>query len=541
MNGIVSNAEEVNLINRKSEMLLHPRTRKPNAVFWIILVLVLLFVYYFSVTNTKSETETLNVNPKLLVNGHDVNRQPALQEQNAPVMIDVGGANVPQQQILQHGQPVEAVRYPVGVNQPPVNQQPLNQQPVNQQPLNQQPLNQQPVNQQPLNQQPLNQQPLNQQPVNQQPLQQAAQYVVEKKPAKRGGFANPLPLHQEPELLRPEIAGKFLDLGHGLQVRKDANPDYIDAVLNNQNADNVPVIPRFNPNKHVQNKRFEDFADVKRPDPKSFPVGLYLRPTSCEAADLVVLVTTTVKEAHLRSMIRRTWGKKANVDKPETIVGNWKIYFLMGRPRNSTDNEAIVKESQLNNDIIQGDFIDMLEETTRKVLMGMQWVVDSNCQPPHILRAETDMYINIPSLLYWLTTQTRGSLYIGHVVRRNVPNRDVESPYYIPETDYPRSTLPDYANAPVYLISYNYVTQFLKAIPSVTPVAMDGVYIGLLAESQGIKPIHSEHFVLMKRPSNVCVYKHMFFIFKISEGELIHIYHVVERHLKDRECGRTDF
>ncbi|XP_033095454.1 UDP-GalNAc:beta-1,3-N-acetylgalactosaminyltransferase 1-like [Anneissia japonica] len=507
MNGVVSNADEVERVN-ESEMLLHPRTKKPTPVLWMVVVLVFIIVYYFSTTNSNSKTS--NVNPKLLVNGADVDRQfqQEIPEQNKQI-VDVGeiGRN-------RFERPVAGVP----------------------------------------NVQNLNPQPVQNAPQDLSGVQPDGKMNVVgnlQKPAVRpvGGFANPAPLHREPVDFRPGIREGILNVGHGLNLRKDdVNPDYIDAVLNNENPDHDAVIPKFNPNKHVENKKFEDYANVQRPDPKSLPVDIILSPTvtSCEKPVVVVLITTVVKDARLRTGIRRTWGKKANVDQPDRIEGDWKVFFVMGRPQNASSNGAIVKEAELNNDIIQGDFPDMAEEETRKVLVGLTWIVEQmsyvyHCQPLHVLRAEADLYINMPAIFKWLKSQPRSNLYVGHVVHGNFPNRDVESPYYVSKKDYPHYNLPDYADSPVYLISYDNVKRFIGEISSVTPIAMDGVYIGLLAEHVGAKPTNNEHFILMKRPSNVCLYHHMFFIFRVNEPELIHIYNVVERHHNKRECSRTDF
>nr|XP_054769753.1 uncharacterized protein LOC129277625 [Lytechinus pictus] len=329
-----------------------------------------------------------------------------------------------------------------------------------------------------------------------------------------------------------------------LEVPREVNPDYLGVQQHNMDPRNQPKLPKFKPNRHID-PLAHDPADMKpKPRPKEFPVTVLQKPdpTSCPTNRFVlILVLSQVHEISSRGTIRKTWGDpfKFHIFGTAEVDMTWWVVFAMGSGK--TDNK-IELENDKNGDILQGDFIDIESEQTRKVMMAMKWLHElqaSNprCRPTYFLKTGSNVFVNARVLTRWMVNEFKQTenVYTGQVIRNDDPIRDSFDPHFVPYSDFREEVFPDLAQGPTYMLSTDVVHQMVPLFDRVIPIAMDDAYIGILASVLNIKPMHDEHFVHPRRPSNVCHYKNMMYIYGVSLHEIKHVYNVIMGHT-DRHC-----
>lgn len=321
-----------------------------------------------------------------------------------------------------------------------------------------------------------------------------------------------------------------------LQVPHEINADYRAVEQHNMNPHNQPKLPKFKPNRHI-NPQAHDVADMKpKPRPKDFPVTLLQKPdpTLCPRKRFVLIIVLSQTYAtNARKNIRRTWGnpKRFNVRGIAEVDLTWWVVFAIGSDKTDTD---IIQENAENRDILQGDFADLESEETRKVMMSMKWLHDlqtsnPSCRPSYVLKTGSHVFVNTRVLTSWLynTFKQKTDVYVGKVIRNDDPIRDSFDPHFVPYYDFKDEYFPDMVGGPTYMLSTDVVYRMVPLFASIIPIAMDDSYIGILASTLHVEPTNDKHFVHPRRPSNVCHYKTMMYIYGVNPTEIMHIYNVI--------------
>ena len=185
-------------------------------------------------------------------------------------------------------------------------------------------------------------------------------------------------------------------------------------------------------------------------------------------------------------------------------------------------------------DMLRGDFLDTHHENTRKFLMSMDWVMNElvpHCQPNFIMVSRERIYHNVPAILQMLErdyTNPGHPLYMGKLLRRDVPIRDKADLMYVSKEDYNKDIFPNMIQSPTYLFSFTAFRMMHHVRESVTPIAPADSYIGLLAEKAGIKPFNNPQFIMMHLGSKVapCQYINQFFVYNVGISDIKKVYNM---------------
>ncbi|XP_074651396.1 beta-1,3-galactosyltransferase 5-like [Tubulanus polymorphus] len=332
----------------------------------------------------------------------------------------------------------------------------------------------------------------------------------------------------------------------GAKRKLEAGPDPVDRSKNayekklelfqkkaKEAVDELPAIPLFD-HEVLDGKAYMEH--IEKPNVKDFPVKYILSPnvTCVEPVDMIVLVRTEPKSANFRNGIRMTWGLPSNFAKsPIKPVFKWKTIFIMASSGDNYD-DVVIKEHAENNDVIQGDFFESKYEDTRKLMMGMKWLAEkmTQCPPKYVLKVADNTYVNIPLLTAWASKKfpIARDLYVGRILRKDQPIRDKTHPLYVSRNDYRPKYFPDIIQGPAYLFSGDVITRMVPLFKSVTPIAMEDAYIGILAEKISVTPLHNERFhltnvkALSHRKEDACHQIRIFFIHGIESVQHLVIF-----------------
>ena len=221
---------------------------------------------------------------------------------------------------------------------------------------------------------------------------------------------------------------------------------------------------------------------------------------------MVVMISSSPhdqKHTNLRDSIRQNWGNCENVkqlnneyidfvDKDVTI--DCKLYFYMGLSESEEMNGLNKKELEKYNDLVIGNFKDSYFNMTRKILFALNWI-SANTKSKYILKADDDVFINIPQLVAKLNTvyKHKKKLYGGYVYFASV-NRDKSHRHYLTRDEFPDGWYPPYSKGSQLVISSHLLKPLIQMSTRIKRFQIDDAYIGILMNHMGVVPTRIKEF-----------------------------------------------
>ncbi|XP_032221506.2 beta-1,3-galactosyltransferase 4-like [Nematostella vectensis] len=196
---------------------------------------------------------------------------------------------------------------------------------------------------------------------------------------------------------------------------------------------------------------------------------------------LLVLVLTSPGGRLQRDVIRETWGSAS-------LAPSTRFVFVLGG-QNDLDSD-VRNEFSVNKDLIIGSFPDTYRNLVLKVFVALNWARTQNCT--YVLKADDDVYINIPRLLNWLRNPSLPEpLYAGEVVEGNrVLRWPPWSKYRIPRDVYNEEIYPPYCRGAFYVLSRSALPGIMQEVNKhSTLLPMEDAYLGIMARSASLSPV----------------------------------------------------
>ncbi len=231
---------------------------------------------------------------------------------------------------------------------------------------------------------------------------------------------------------------------------------------------------------------------------------IYTNAHTCEKTNIfdrdvfvVLLILTAPKERLRRDNIRATWGHLTQ--KP--IYGKRVAYiFLLAKSFDKSEEAGLARENAQYHDICKEDFIDSYDNLTLKTLMGLRWASNFCKEAKFVLKIDSDMIPNLPTLVDHLKTSSDRRLVEGRLLSKQPPYRNVdgfEKKWNIPLSVYPYSIYPPYVDGPAYLISSDLLPLMLEMSQHVEYFKIEDIYIAMVLNVIGVAPRHSKQYTMM--------------------------------------------
>ena len=180
-----------------------------------------------------------------------------------------------------------------------------------------------------------------------------------------------------------------------------------------------------------------------------------------------------------RQAVRKTWAKLAKEQY------NISTYFAIALNANEDINYEIQVEADKHQDIIQFSFIDAYYNLTLKSVSILRWVSRKCRHLKYMLKADSDVIINIELLDLTLDQFKSGCTGRGDVEKPHRTNHKNS----VPVKYFPKDTYPRFVYGGAYVVSTDVIDKLLDTIDSYTDYVLDieDVFItGIIAEKAGV-------------------------------------------------------
>ncbi|EZA49949.1 hypothetical protein DMN91_011836 [Ooceraea biroi] len=215
--------------------------------------------------------------------------------------------------------------------------------------------------------------------------------------------------------------------------------------------------------------------------------------------DLVVIVMSAPTHLEARTAIRQTWGHFGQ-------RRDMSVLFMLGTTLDPRIEAVLRKEQNMYNDVIRGRFVDTYSNLTLKTISTLEWV-DSHCsEVRYLLKADDDMFINVPRLLAFVNKHAKDrNVIFGRLARKWKPIRNRKSKYYVSQAQFQQSVFPDFTTGPAYLLSNDTVRRLYNAALDQTYLKLEDVFTtGIVAHRLGIKRSHANEFLNKRIQYTAC-------------------------------------
>ena len=179
--------------------------------------------------------------------------------------------------------------------------------------------------------------------------------------------------------------------------------------------------------------------------------------------DLLVFVTSSIEHDNKRQSLRQSWLIASKTNK-----SNMRYIFILGETVNKTLPPKLIKEAEEFNDIVIANFQDTYRNLTLKTIAGFHWAKKHCAHARFVMKADDDVYVNIPSLIDVLT-QENEDFSLGLLLRNKPPIRIKNHKWFLSREDYPNTTYPDYYSGPGYVLS---MKQVLGILPTTSQISL---------------------------------------------------------------------
>ncbi|XP_002742194.1 beta-1,3-galactosyltransferase 1-like [Saccoglossus kowalevskii] len=210
----------------------------------------------------------------------------------------------------------------------------------------------------------------------------------------------------------------------------------------------------------------------------------------CLNSPFIVIITPSRPQNPEGRRVIRSMRKHVEVISERAIVQ----LFIMGTS-GKTSLEDLRNESRLHNDIILVDFIDTYKNLSLKTLMLLKWVNNYCQQTKYILKADDDVYVNLPNLVRLLVSAPTEGYVVGNVHSFSPPIRSKWSKNYVSVEDWPEKLYPPFPFGFAYAFSVDIAARVYQTALSIKLFPMEDVYIGIILKQIDVKPVKNKMFV----------------------------------------------
>ncbi|XP_014815598.1 PREDICTED: beta-1,3-galactosyltransferase 2-like [Calidris pugnax] len=198
---------------------------------------------------------------------------------------------------------------------------------------------------------------------------------------------------------------------------------------------------------------------------------------------LVLLVATQPGDTAGRAAIRQTWGNESWVSGVSILrLFLLGVHPVFGRELRGTLEE----ESQLHHDLLQQDFLDTYNNLTLKTMMGMEWVARHCPAATYVMKADSDVFLNLDYLVRNLLLPPKKDFITGYIYRNTRPIRNRAYKWYVPHQVYPNDTYPPYCGGPGYVLSGDLATKIYRVAQKLPLINMEDSFVGICLHALGI-------------------------------------------------------
>ncbi|XP_072042051.1 uncharacterized protein [Amphiura filiformis] len=218
---------------------------------------------------------------------------------------------------------------------------------------------------------------------------------------------------------------------------------------------------------------------------------------------LVALIGSTSSAFDVRMAIRETW---ANVPDAEAL--GVQTMFVIGLPDDESVQTSVFQENERYEDILQGNFLDTVRNSTIKYLMGLKWVTNRCSGAKFVFWGDDNLFANYERIVKQLRGFKTGYdkyLWHGKIVQKSRAVRDSNSRYYVSYEQFKGEFYHPFCTGDAgYVLSMNAVQQLYNESWHQVLIPFPDAYTGVIAKQNKWTIVDNDLFTWKNFKGDAC-------------------------------------
>ncbi|CAN8014948.1 unnamed protein product, partial [Ixodes persulcatus] len=199
-----------------------------------------------------------------------------------------------------------------------------------------------------------------------------------------------------------------------------------------------------------------------------------------------------------RNAIRETWASEIKEK------SNSRTVFLLAKTESDKVQHAIVSESYLHADIIQGTHVDHYQNLTLKAKMMLRWALKHCPKVTFLIKCDDDTFVNVENLINVMKSKRTDTIH-GPLYANDPPHRDPSSKWYVSKEEYNGAEYPPFVAGTFYVLGGSILRRLYDASEQEPFFWLEDVFLtGFVAEKAGVNRTH-ENLIADDQFSSVCL------------------------------------
>ncbi|XP_044757891.1 beta-1,3-galactosyltransferase 5-like [Coccinella septempunctata] len=211
---------------------------------------------------------------------------------------------------------------------------------------------------------------------------------------------------------------------------------------------------------------------------------------------ILVIIYTAPENFAKRKVIRQTWASKRS---------DVLTLFALGETSDLKINSRLQDENRIHKDFLQGSFQDSYKNLTYKHVMMLKYLIYHCPEAKYLLKADDDIYINLPALLNFLKDVSpigaKNFLFCPPNYAKVVRSfRQYSSKWRLTFKEYPHRYHPPSCNGFFFVYSKNVAFQLYRQAQNTEYFWLEDVHItGHLFKKLGINHVNARPFMIIQK------------------------------------------
>ncbi|KAF1741353.1 hypothetical protein MXB_4707 [Myxobolus squamalis] len=191
-----------------------------------------------------------------------------------------------------------------------------------------------------------------------------------------------------------------------------------------------------------------------------------------------------------RQSIRNTYGKnnvkfKYIFEKGKERDISHCFLFSIGYREDLVLNQMVDFESFFHKDIIRIPIYDEYRKTANKIVITLHLLDQMTIPFKFVIKSDDDIFLKINKIIPLLHHFKKENVFIGSIINKGIPIRNVNHKWYVSKEDYPYDFYKPYMQGFCYIFRRSILNTITKRHYTVPLIPMEDIHISYLVTESG--------------------------------------------------------
>lgn len=213
---------------------------------------------------------------------------------------------------------------------------------------------------------------------------------------------------------------------------------------------------------------------------------------------IIIFIISHPKNYHIRRNIRESFGNNKKKYKYENLgnktINNYHCtIFSIGYLNDPNLNQVVDYESFIYRDILRIPIFEEYHLTVHKIILTLFLLNQVTYNFKNIIKINDDILLKINKLIPYIMGINKNEVFVGEVIKNQIPERDPKQKWYVSETEYPANVFKPFLNGACYVLNRSIINDIVEKHYSLKTIPIENIHISYLVTESGYSLSNSNY------------------------------------------------